>query len=135
MAVAALDRLLAHYCATSDAASCVRVATRLLAMEPLREDIHRTLMRAYVAQGRVNLALKQYESCRDALRRQLDLRPESETRKLYEDLRARRTSDAAFPTARAQTGSQAGNVRISQVSPSGRRRATSNRPESTSLIR
>ncbi|MER8967296.1 alpha/beta fold hydrolase [Mesorhizobium sp. M0159] len=108
MAVAALDRLLAHYCATSDAASCVRVATRLLAMEPLREDIHRTLMRAYVAQGRVNLALKQYESCRDALRRQLDLRPESETRKLYEDLRARRTSDAAFPTARAQTRSQAG---------------------------
>ncbi|MER9144253.1 alpha/beta fold hydrolase [Mesorhizobium sp. M0871] len=108
MAVAALDRLVAHYCATSDAASCVRAATRLLAMEPLREDIHRTLMRAYVAQGRVNLALKQYESCRDALRRQLDLRPEPETRKLYEDLRARRTSDGGVLTARPQTRSQAG---------------------------
>ncbi|WP_084018319.1 alpha/beta fold hydrolase [Mesorhizobium sp. LNHC221B00] len=107
MAVAVLDKLVAHYSATNDPASCVRVATRLLAMEPLREDIHRALMRAYVGQGRANLALKQYERCRDALQRQLDLRPEPETRKLYEDLRARRTSDAVFPTPRAQTRFQA----------------------------
>ncbi|TIQ16900.1 MAG: hypothetical protein E5X61_28360 [Mesorhizobium sp.] len=53
MAVAALDKLVVHYCTTNDPASCVRAATRLLAMEPLREDIHRALMRAYAVQGRL----------------------------------------------------------------------------------
>lgn len=100
MAVAALDKLVAHYGATNDAASCVRAATRLLAMEPLREDIHRALMRAYAAQGRLNLALRQYENCRAALQRELNLQPEPETRHLYEDLRTRRmTPQAASRTA------------------------------------
>ncbi|CAN7667182.1 alpha/beta fold hydrolase [Mesorhizobium sp. LjNodule214] len=95
MAVAALDRLVAHYSATNDPASCVRAATRLLAMEPLREDIHRALMRAYAAQGRINLALKQYEHCRDALQRELKLQPEPETRHLHEELRTRRMTPQA----------------------------------------
>ncbi|MBZ9775349.1 alpha/beta fold hydrolase [Mesorhizobium sp. CO1-1-8] len=99
-AIAVLEKLVAHYSTTKGLASGVRAATRLLAWEPLREDIHRALMRIYAAQGRFNLALKQYERCRDALRRQLALQPEPETRKLYEDLRARRmTSDAATRAA------------------------------------
>lgn len=105
--VAVLEKLVVHHSAAGDLASSVRAATRLLALEPLREDIHRALMRAYVAQGRVNLALKQYERCRDALQRQLDVRPEPETRKLYDDLRARRmTSDAALPQPRGSTSPQ-----------------------------
>src|SRR6185295_13227548 len=71
---------------------CVRAATRLLSIEPLREDIHRALMRAYAAQGRINLALRQYENCRGALQRELHLQPEPETRHLHEMLRARRTT-------------------------------------------
>ncbi|MGX5850199.1 alpha/beta fold hydrolase [Mesorhizobium sp. PL10] len=98
LAVAALDRLVAHYAATNDPAACVRAATRLLAMEPLREDVHRALMRAYAAQGRTNLALKQYEHCRTALQRDLKLQPEPETRQLFETLRTRRT------IAQARTG-------------------------------
>ncbi|TIN05072.1 MAG: alpha/beta hydrolase, partial [Mesorhizobium sp.] len=47
IAVAVLETLVAHYSATNSLASCVRVATRLLALEPLREDIHRALMRTY----------------------------------------------------------------------------------------
>lgn len=92
MAVAALDKLVSHYCVTNDPASCVRAATRLLSIEPLREDIHRALMRAYAAQGRINLALRQYENCRGALQRELHLQPEPETRHLHEMLRARRTT-------------------------------------------
>lgn len=90
IAVAVLDRLVAHYSGTNDLASCVRTATRLLASEPLREDIHRALMRTYAAQGRINLALRQYENCRGALQRELNLQPEPETRSVYEELRARR---------------------------------------------
>ncbi|TIM05834.1 MAG: alpha/beta hydrolase, partial [Mesorhizobium sp.] len=107
MAVAALDKLVAHYCTTNDPASCVRSATRLLAMEPLREDIHRALMRAYAVQGRLNLALRQYENCRSALQRELNVQPEPETRHLYEDLRTRRmTSQAASRIAASAPPSQ-----------------------------
>ena len=105
MAVAVLDQLVTHYSATKDPASCVRAATRLLAMEPLREDIHRALMRAYAAQGRINLALKQYDNCRDALQRELRLQPELETRHLHEELRKRRmTPQAASPSLPTQDG-------------------------------
>jgi DNA-binding SARP family transcriptional activator/pimeloyl-ACP methyl ester carboxylesterase len=106
MAVAVLDRLVAHYSAANDAAACVRAATRLLAMEPLREDIHRALMRAYAAQGRINLALKQYEHCRDALQRDLKLQPEPETRHLYEELRTRRMAPEASRVTAPATGEQ-----------------------------
>ncbi|MES0134337.1 alpha/beta fold hydrolase [Mesorhizobium sp. RSR565B] len=97
LAVVALDRLVAHYAATNDPAACVRAAARLLAMDPLREDVHRALMRAYAAQGRTNLALKQYEHCRTALLRDLKLQPEPETRQLFETLRTRRTMAPARP--------------------------------------
>lgn len=102
IAVAALDRLVAHYSAV-DPASCVRAATRLLTMEPLREDIHRALMRAFAAQGRINLALRQYENCRGVLQRGLNLQPEPETRSLYEELRTRRMA----PQARSKTAGPA----------------------------
>ncbi|MDX8460443.1 alpha/beta fold hydrolase [Mesorhizobium humile] len=99
IAVAALDRLINHYTTAADPAACIRAAMRLLAMEPLREDAHRALMRSYAAQGRVNLALKQYEVCRDALQRELRLMPEAETRHLHDELRARRIASPARPSA------------------------------------
>ena len=107
-AVGVLDRLAAHYGATNDTAAAIRAATRLLALEPLREDIHRALMRGYAAQGRINLALKQYERCRDALRQELALSPEPETRQLYETLRTRRTaSPAGLSRLAATSGAEA----------------------------
>src|SRR5262249_10355236 len=60
-AVAALETLVSHYFDAQDFTRCVQTATRLLALDPLREDIHRALMRAYAAQGRLSLSLKQYE--------------------------------------------------------------------------
>lgn len=90
MAIAALEKLVAHYSAADDFARCAQAAARLLALEPLREDIHRVLMQAYAVQDRFSLALKQYEFCRDALQRELGAQPEPETQRLYEELRARR---------------------------------------------
>jgi len=102
IAVAVLEKLVAHHSATGNLAGCARSATRLLALEPLREDVHRTLMRTYAAQDRFGLALKQYDICRDTLERELRLRPELETKKLYEELRARRMSSNKAP----RTGSE-----------------------------
>jgi tetratricopeptide (TPR) repeat protein len=66
---------------------------RLLALDPLQEAVHRTLMRLYGRQGRRGAALKQYQVCVGVLRRELGTEPEAETRKLYQEL-LRRPAEA-----------------------------------------
>ena len=43
-----------------------------LNLEPLREDVHRHLMNAYAAVGRIDLAESQFERCRLLLRQEVD---------------------------------------------------------------
>ncbi|MBV7518352.1 alpha/beta fold hydrolase [Ensifer sp. ENS12] len=95
VAITVLEKLIARHIAGNKPGACIPAAARLLGLEPLREDVHRTLMRAYAAQGRFNLALEQYQRCSDTLRKQLGIQPEPETRTLYQDLRARRMSPGA----------------------------------------
>jgi DNA-binding SARP family transcriptional activator len=66
--------------------AAVQTSLRILAIDPLRESTHRLLMRLYVVQGRRESAIKQYQTCRDVLRRQLDVEPESETRQLFDEI-------------------------------------------------
>ena len=72
-------------------------------MDPLQEDVHQTLMRAYAGEGRRTAALRQYQICVDALHRELQVEPEPETRTLYLDiLRQPRPRAASAPqTARS----------------------------------
>jgi TolB-like protein len=67
------------------------VARRLLAIDPLREAAHRSLMQIYSGQGQTALALKQYQLCCDALQSELGVRPEAETERLYQSIREKRT--------------------------------------------
>ncbi|UFZ03270.1 hypothetical protein LQG66_29135 [Bradyrhizobium ontarionense] len=60
---------------------------RVLAADPLQEDVHRTLMRCYAQQGRRADALRQYDLCRTVLRRQVGATPESETESLQREIR------------------------------------------------
>lgn len=89
--IGVLEKLLYHYSIENNLPAYVQAATRLLASDPLREDIHRDLMQIYVRQGRPNMALKQYAQCRDVLRKHLLLDPETKTRELYDKLRASRS--------------------------------------------
>ncbi|MGN7737878.1 alpha/beta hydrolase [Sinorhizobium sp. Sb3] len=98
LAIAVLENLITRHIAANEPVAAVPVATRLLCLEPLREDIHRTLMRVYAAQGQFNLALAQYQRCADTLRKQLGVQPEPETQALYQDLRARRNEPVARRT-------------------------------------
>ncbi|MDH3664900.1 MAG: bacterial transcriptional activator domain-containing protein [Alphaproteobacteria bacterium] len=56
----------------------IDTAEKLLVIDPLREDVHRTLMRVYARQGRPALALRQYERCRQAVKADLDVEPAEE---------------------------------------------------------
>jgi TolB-like protein/Tfp pilus assembly protein PilF len=112
IAIASLEKLVAHYSAVNDFTRCAQTAARLLALEPLREDIHRALMRAYAAQDRLNLALKQYELCRDVLLRELNLPPEAETQRLHEELRSRRMRSSTAPRAIQKSAASPDTMRL-----------------------
>jgi DNA-binding SARP family transcriptional activator len=60
---------------------------RVLAADPLQEDVHRTLMRCYAQQGRRADALRQYDLCRTVLRKQVGATPEGETETLQREIR------------------------------------------------
>ena len=49
--------------------ACRALAERLLATDPAAEEAHRALIRLSLAEGRRNAALRQFELCREALRR------------------------------------------------------------------
>ena len=86
MALEALARLLAQQTETASTERAIQTAVRLLALDPLQEAVHRTLMRLYGRQGRRGAALKQYQICVGALRRELGTEPEGQTKKLYQEL-------------------------------------------------
>ena len=90
LAVRAADRLLRLHVATASPERTIVIARKLLALDPLREDVHRTIMRLYMRQGRWGPALRQYELCRNLVRRHLNVEPEAETRQIYLEVLARR---------------------------------------------
>jgi TolB-like protein/DNA-binding SARP family transcriptional activator/Flp pilus assembly protein TadD len=89
----ALKTLLAHYEATDQVASGIRVANRLLEIDPLQEHAHRALMRLYLRQGERALALKQYEICHQTLMREVDSEPDEETRQVWNEARAAKSNN------------------------------------------
>ncbi len=86
IAVGAFTRLLAEQSKAASTHPAIQTAMRLLALDPLQENVHRTLMRLYARQGRRGAALRQYEVCVGALQRELGTMPEAETRQVYREL-------------------------------------------------
>ena len=64
----------------------VVVAEKLVALDPLREASHLTLMQAHIAQGQSALAIRQYESCKLVLNRELGVEPGAELQALRRSL-------------------------------------------------
>jgi TolB-like protein/DNA-binding SARP family transcriptional activator len=83
LAVDVLSKLLA----SQDGGSAIRTARRLLQIEPTREETHRALVRLYAAAGDRSQALRQYQICRDGLRREFGVTPSPETEALHRQIR------------------------------------------------
>lgn len=79
-----LEHLMCYYQHQALYAQGVAVGQQILAQEPLHEEIHREVMRLYLASGQRALAVQQYEACRDLLSQELGLSPMTETQALYE---------------------------------------------------
>lgn len=76
----------------------IEQAERILALEPLREEIHRLLMRCHAANGHAAAAVRQYERCRASLRAELATDPMPETACLARTIRDAGGAELAAPS-------------------------------------
>jgi len=81
-----LARLIGMYGRAKNFEMAAKTANRLLALDPLQEAVHRTLMRVYAQMGRRESALKQYQTCVAVLEKELGMEPDEETKQVYEDI-------------------------------------------------
>jgi len=102
LALDALRRLVDRHLKAGRVEPAIQAATRLLAFDPLQEDVHRTLMRLHVRQGRRAAALRQYQACVAVLQKELGVEPESPTKRLY--LEILQHASAPAPVARRPAG-------------------------------
>ena len=83
----ALNMLSEAYFALDQAEKAIPYARRLIALDPLNESAHRRLMEVYIQAGQHSAALKQYQTCEQILRKELNLDPQPETRAFYKKIR------------------------------------------------
>ena len=73
----------------------VVAAEKLVVLDPLREASHATLMRAHISQGQAALAIRQYEACKQILKRELGVEPGAGLRDLRRSLDGENNSPGA----------------------------------------
>ena len=93
----AAQRMAAQCATAGDNAGAIVALERLVGIEPSNERAQRDLMEALARQGRYTDALRQYRSCCEALRRDLDVGPEPATESVYRELLRRRRAAAPPP--------------------------------------
>jgi CheY-like chemotaxis protein len=87
-ALAILGKLLAAQIKAGWWENATDTASRLLALDPTQEVVHRALMRLQLEQGRPDSALRRYQECADILEREFDRQPSAETERLREEILA-----------------------------------------------
>lgn len=84
----ALERLMRYRQGREEWGEAAAIGQRLLSADPLREHVHRELIRCYYRQGNRPAALRQYAQCESILRTELDIEPMAETRRLVDEIRS-----------------------------------------------
>jgi DNA-binding SARP family transcriptional activator len=74
--------LMYYFTAQDSVSKAASYGQEILSNDPLREDVHRHLMRLYMKNGQRCLALRQYDRCRQVLAKELKVPPMDETQDL-----------------------------------------------------
>lgn len=101
LAVGLLTRLIDHYEANNDFGMVGETAKKLLLFDAVDESAHKALMRSLAEQERFEAALQQYKLFRDILRKELDIDPSDEVRRLHDEIARRRAAARHVPNAPA----------------------------------
>jgi DNA-binding SARP family transcriptional activator/alpha-beta hydrolase superfamily lysophospholipase len=86
IALGTLEQLLDHQVAAGDDKAAIGTAHKLLALDPLQEPVHRTLMRLNRHAGHEVAAIRQYQTCAKILRHELGIEPDAATHTLYREI-------------------------------------------------
>jgi len=97
-----LGKLSSHYADIANLDEAIEFGRRLVTLDPLREDGHRTLIRHFYRAGRRAEALRQYRTCVDTLRHELNVEPEAATVNLYAEISGRGNQTQQYPAAAAE---------------------------------
>ncbi|WP_313330235.1 BTAD domain-containing putative transcriptional regulator [Sphingobium yanoikuyae] len=110
-----LDALfhLAHAAeARGDMQGAIGFGRQLSALEPLREDAHRLLMRIYVSSGNRAKAIEQYRICQGELSTELNVDPTAETQALFATIIGDAQPSVAAPEDRRAASLDALSARV-----------------------
>ncbi len=103
-------QVLVHLAATLERGGAYGPAVERLGQvlheDPTAESVHRAVMRLHMVMGSRHQALRQYQACREALRRELAADPSPQTEVLYREVLSNNDASAG----RARPVSAAGNV-------------------------
>lgn len=93
--LAHLMRYYKHHGAYEESLAC---GHQILHLDPLREEIHREVMRLYLESGQRALSVRQYETCREILAAELGIPPMEETAALYAQILPQAGHGSVQPT-------------------------------------
>ena len=86
LALRGLAHLLKYYRHQKDYDKAISCGQKILDHDPLREEIHREIMRLHSANRQRALAIRQYETCCRILDDELNVGPMDETRQLHDQI-------------------------------------------------
>ncbi|MFN8440656.1 MAG: tetratricopeptide repeat protein [Caldilineaceae bacterium] len=86
LSIQAWSELVAFHAQQGDVLTGIQHATRLLALDPLREESHRYLMLLLALNGQTGAAIAQFQNCQRILSHELGVPPSAETRQLYDQI-------------------------------------------------
>ena len=82
----ALAYLMEYYRYHKAYAQALTFGEKILRLDPLREEVHRAMMRLYCDNGQRADAIQQYQICQQILRKELDIPPMEETQALFQEI-------------------------------------------------
>jgi len=82
-----IEHLMRYYGDQRSFEKAIALGQKILQIDPLREEIHRELMRFYMENGQRIQAMRHYDRCCQILEAELDIEPMDETRELYSKIR------------------------------------------------
>jgi len=109
-----LQRLIDRYYAHGGYEQALGFASRLVALDPWREEAHRQMMLMLALNGQRITALLQYETCCRILATELGVSPSEETTTLYKRIKNGVVGQVSAALARASDAEQ-GNTQLSSM--------------------